>query len=83
MYQDLKCINIFNEILIMTIGELIFNLPPDLETLIRSIEKPNRKDINTQLSLVFNKKVKSSMARSLPVENLLPQKVGSIINYFQ
>ena len=24
-----------------------------------------------------------SMARSLPVENLLPQKVGSIINYFQ
>ena len=28
-------------------------------------------------------KVKSSMARSLPVENLLPQKVGSIINYFQ
>ena len=28
-------------------------------------------------------KVKSSMARSLPVENLLPQNVGSIINYFQ
>ena len=28
-------------------------------------------------------KVKSSMARSLPVKNLLPQKVGSIINYFQ
>ena len=28
-------------------------------------------------------KVKSSMARSLPVENLLPQKVGSIINYLQ
>ena len=27
--------------------------------------------------------VKPSMARSLPVENLLPQKVGSIINYFQ
>ena len=27
------------------------------------------------------KKVKSSMARSLPVENLLPQNVGSIINY--
>ena len=26
-------------------------------------------------------KVKSSMARSLPVENLLPQNVGSIINY--
>ena len=26
---------------------------------------------------------KSSMARSLPVDNLLPQKVGSIINYLQ
>ena len=29
------------------------------------------------------KKVKSSMARSLPVEDLLPQNVGSIINYLQ
>ena len=29
------------------------------------------------------KKVKSSMARSLPVENLLPQNVGSIINCLQ
>ena len=28
-------------------------------------------------------KVKSSMARSLPVENLLPQNVESIINYLQ
>ena len=28
-------------------------------------------------------KVKSSMARSLPVENLLPQNVRSIINYLQ
>ena len=26
---------------------------------------------------------KSSMAKSLPVENLLPQNVGSIINYSQ
>ena len=31
----------------------------------------------------FEIKVKSSMARSLPVENLLPQNVGSIINYLQ
>ena len=30
-----------------------------------------------------NKKVKSSMARSLPVENLPPQNMGSIINYLQ
>ena len=29
------------------------------------------------------KKVKSSMAKSLPVENLLPQNVGTIINYLQ
>ena len=28
-------------------------------------------------------KVKSSTARSLPVENLRPQDVGSIINYLQ
>ena len=29
------------------------------------------------------KMVKSSMAKSLPVENLVPQNVGSIINYLQ
>ena len=29
------------------------------------------------------KKVKSSLASSLPVVNLLPQNVGSIINYLQ
>ena len=28
-------------------------------------------------------KVKSSMARCLPVENLLPHNVGSIISYLQ
>ena len=33
--------------------------------------------------LLKKKKVKSSMAKSLPVENLLPQNVGSIINYLQ
>ena len=31
----------------------------------------------------YKKKVKSSMAKSLPVENLLPQNVGSMINYLQ
>ena len=31
----------------------------------------------------MGEKVKSTMARSLPVENLLPQNVGSIINYLQ
>ena len=36
-----------------------------------------------QRYIVSKKKVKSSMARSLPVENLLPQNVGSIINNLQ
>ena len=39
----------------MTISELILTLPPDTKSLIRSTEKTNRKTINTQLSLVFNK----------------------------
>ena len=34
-------------------------------------------------STMNGKKVKSSIARSLPVENILPQNVGSIINYLQ
>ena len=38
---------------------------------------------NTSAWKQQKKKVKSSMARSLPVENLLPQNVGSIINYLQ
>ena len=32
---------------------------------------------------LLHRRPKSSMARSIPVENLLPQKVGSIINYLQ
>ena len=39
----------------MTIGELILNLPSDTKTLIIYIVKTNRKIINTELSLVFNK----------------------------
>ena len=34
-------------------------------------------------SVQKGKKVKSSMAKSLPVKNLLPQNVGSILNYLQ
>ena len=43
------------------------------------------KIVVAQLKIVCKKKVKvkSSMAESLPVENLLPQNVGSIINYLQ
>ena len=38
----------------------------------------------SQIGRIIKKiKVKSSMARSLPVENLVPQNVGSIINYLQ
>ena len=36
-----------------------------------------------QIMVVEKKGIKSSMARSLPVENLLPQNVGSIINNLQ
>ena len=39
----------------MTFSELILTLPPDTKSLIRSIEKTNRKIFNIQLSLVFNK----------------------------
>ena len=39
--------------------------------------------ISNPVTHLRSKKVKSSMARSLPVENILPQNVGSIINYLQ
>ena len=39
--------------------------------------------VQTPMKSCKKVKVKSSMARSLPVENLLPQNVGSIINYLQ
>ena len=42
--------------------------------------------VNTKYLVFYickGKKVKSSMAKSLPVENLLPQNVGSIINYLR
>ena len=42
----------------------------------------NKRSCLTTL-LDFYAQVKSSMAKSLPVENLLPQNVGSIINYLQ
>ena len=48
------------------------------------ISQENRSKIDTLVQMnLFKIKVKSSMARSLPVENLLPQNVGSIINYLQ
>ena len=33
--------------------------------------------------ILYKEKIKFSMARSLPVENIPPQNVGSIINYLQ
>ena len=52
---------------------------------IRNEEVRRRAGIERELVSRTDKKVKvkSSMARSLPVENLLPQNVGSIINYLQ
>ena len=56
---------------------------------LNSWPKPNEISINAgkteYMLLTYYKKVKvkSSMAKSLPVENLLPQNVGSIINYLQ
>ena len=48
----------------MTISELILTFPSDTKSLISSIEKTNRKIVNIQLSLVFNK--------TCIQENLLP-----------
>ena len=33
--------------------------------------------------ILYKEKIEFSMARSLPVENIPPQNVGSIINYLQ
>ena len=55
----------------MTISELMLTLPPDTKSLIRSIEKTNRKIINTQLSPVFNK--------TCIQENLLPACIHKYI----
>ena len=56
----------------------------DVEEIILSPRnKPG--NINTFSTSVLKriKMVKSSIARILPVENLLPQNAGSIINYLQ
>ena len=52
---------------------------------VRNEEVRRRAGIERELTSRADKvkKVKSSMARSLPVENLLSQNVGSIINYLQ
>ena len=42
-----------------------------------------RRRAGLEREFASKKKVKPSMARSLPVENLLPQNVVSIINYLQ
>ena len=50
------------------------------------LERPTPAPGNKLIQLLADNKkvkVKSSMAKSLPVENLLPQNVGSIINYVQ
>ena len=51
---------------------------------LRMYRYSNKQDssVNFLPCRTFKKKAESSTARSLPVENLLPQNVGSIINYF-
>ena len=49
---------------------------------IQSFPLPEHPPVTSRLAAGI-KKVKSSMAKSLKLENLLPQNVGSIINYFQ
>ena len=48
-----------------------------------SLESLLTRQIVVPTIIIALKKVKSFMARSLPVDNLLPQNVGSIINYLQ
>ena len=69
-----------------------FNRSPeilvDLQFVFENLQKFLCKQMQLAFVLWFKKrkrckKAKSSMARSLPVENLLPQNVGSIINYLQ
>ena len=50
-------------------------LKKELKTFLRKMSK--------QEMLPKMEKVKSTMTRSFSVENLLPQNVGSIINYLQ
>ena len=50
---------------------------------LRSVRRDEFGPTEMQFDRKTEVKVKSSMARSLPVKNLLPQNVGSIINYLQ
>ena len=62
-------------------------LMTDVPDLIRvAVVAPIGNSDHSSLSAVISMaqvKVKSSIAKSLPVDNLLPQNVGSIINYLQ
>ena len=68
----------------LNLGQILFMLPTEIKNKIRKLEKAHNVFINNKYGIIFNeKKVKSSMVRSLPVENLLSHNVGSIINYLQ
>ena len=49
----------------------------------RKVNAIEMKCLRSLVGVSLMDKVKSSMAKSLPVENLLTQNVGSIINYLQ
>ena len=67
------------------------NVENEIISIINVINNKNRNALINVTESIYSsnsyirkvKKVKSSMAKSLPVENLLPQNVGSIINYLQ
>ena len=62
--------------LLLNISSQLLILPTNIITIMNEYNN-NNNNHNKE------KKVESSMARSLPVENLLPQNVGSIISYLQ
>ena len=56
----------------------------DSQSMTRCQTAPDIPSAATHCNKLYkSKKVKSSMARSLPLENLLPQNIESIINYLQ
>ena len=76
----------FMDYCVLNFGQLVFLLDNDvLKNNIRNIEKINKRIVHLKSGIHFNEICiqPSSMARSLPVENLLSQNVGVIIKYLQ
>ena len=89
---EIKALNLNKEYLPLTVGgtsgvSIIANLWKNhFSEISKSVgSTDNRDQVINALGTVpaHKRKVKSAMATSLPVENLLLQNVGSIINYLQ